>query len=213
MTASIDLYFSFRSPYSYLAAQCACAIPETFNATIHLRPVLPLAIRQPDFFNPENLKRAMYILVDWERRAEQLALPHKWPSPDPIVQDFETMKVAQEQPYIHRLSKLGVLAEREGKGLAMAAAVSRLIFGGTENWDQGEHLATTLATIGLDLQALDQQINDDESLADVIAENQAQLEAAGHWGVPTFVYNGSPYFGQDRIDTLCWQLGRDGFAK
>jgi 2-hydroxychromene-2-carboxylate isomerase len=53
----------------------------------------------------------------------------------------------------------------------------------------------------------------DAELEMVIADNQAQLEAAGHWGVPTFVYNGSPYFGQDRIDTLCWQLERDGFKK
>lgn len=213
MTAQIDLYFSFRSPYSYLAAQCALAIPEEYDAEIHLRPVLPLAIRQPDFFNPENLKRAMYILVDWERRAEQLGLPHKWPSPDPIVQDFETMTVAKEQPYIHRLSRLGVLAEREGKGLAMAAAVSRVIFGGTEAWDQGEHLANALQSIGLDLSSMEAALAADAELEMVIADNQAQLEAAGHWGVPTFVYNGSPYFGQDRIDTLCWQLERDGFKK
>lgn len=213
MTASIDLYFSFRSPYSYLAAQCALAIPEEFDAQVNLRPVLPLAIRQPDFFNPENLKRAMYIMIDWERRAEQLGLPHKWPSPDPIVQDFETATIASEQPYIHRLTKLGVLAEREGKGLAMAAKVSRIIFSGTEGWDQGDILANAMQELGLDLAAMEASIAADNELEQVIADNQAQLEASGHWGVPTFVYNNAPYFGQDRIDTLCWQLERDGFKR
>ena len=33
-----------------------------------------------------------------------------------------------------------------------------------------------------------------------VAANQAALEAAGHWGVPTLVFNGEPFFGQDRID-------------
>lgn len=213
MPASIDLYFSFRSPYSYLAAQCALAVPKEYDAEIHLRPVLPLAIRQPDFFNPENLKRAMYILVDWERRAEMLGLPHKWPSPDPIVQDFETMKIASEQPYIKRLTKLGVLAEQNGKGLAFAATVSRLIFGGQEGWDQGPHLAKACASLNLDLVAMEAQIDNDVQLDATIAENQAQLEACGHWGVPTFVYDNAPYFGQDRIDSLCWQLDRDGLKK
>ena len=35
-----------------------------------------------------------------------------------------------------------------------------------------------------------------------IEANQASLEAAGHWGVPTMVFQGEPFFGQDRIDTL-----------
>jgi 2-hydroxychromene-2-carboxylate isomerase len=47
----------------------------------------------------------------------------------------------------------------------------------------------------------------------VLTANQAALEAAGHWGVPTYVYAGAPYFGQDRIDLLRWQLDRDGVAR
>ena len=39
------------------------------------------------------------------------------------------------------------------------------------------------------------------------------LEAAGHWGVPTFVFQGEPFFGQDRIDVLLWRLGQHGLAR
>ena len=42
----------------------------------------------PEFFKPENMQKVHYILIDWERRAEMLGLPHKWPSPDPIEDAF-----------------------------------------------------------------------------------------------------------------------------
>ena len=36
----------------------------------------------------------------------------------------------------------------------------------------------------------------------LIEENHAALQAAGHWGVPTMVFEGEPFFGQDRIDCI-----------
>ncbi|MHC4783565.1 MAG: 2-hydroxychromene-2-carboxylate isomerase, partial [Planctomycetota bacterium] len=40
--------------------------------------------------------------------------------------------------------------------------------------------------------------------------NQEDLERSGHWGVPTFVFNGEPFFGEDRVETLCWRLAGQG---
>ena len=39
------------------------------------------------------------------------------------------------------------------------------------------------------------------------------LEEAGHWGVPTMVFRGEPFFGQDRVDTLRWRLDQCGLGK
>ncbi len=213
MTAAIDLYFSFRSPYSYMAAQFTAALEEDFDATVHLRPVLPLAIREPEFFRSGNLDRVRYILIDWERRAEMLGLPHGWPSPDPVVQDFETFTVPEEQPYIHRLSRLGVEAERRGRGVAFAAAVSRLIFGGAQGWDEGDKLAEAVASAGLNLQDMEATVGDGADHATEVEANQAAQLAAGHSGVPLFVYNDEPFFGQDRMDTLRWRLTKDGLSR
>ena len=213
MTAIIDLYFSFRSPYSYLATPGALQLEQDFDVHVALRPVLPLAVRMPEFFRPENMTRVHYILIDWERRAEMLGLPHKWPSPDPIVQDFETWTIAEEQPYIYRLVWLGVEAERRGKGIEFAAEVSKMIFGGTEAWDQGDHLAQAAARAGLDLAAMEATIGDGADHQAEVEKNQAQQELAKHSGVPLFVYNEEPFFGQDRIDSLAWQLDRDGMRR
>jgi 2-hydroxychromene-2-carboxylate isomerase len=213
MEANVDLFWSFRSPYSYLAVPGAIRLERDFNVRVRFRPVLPLAVREPSFFSPDNLKRAKYIRVDFPRRAEMLGFPHAWPSPDPIVQDMTTYKISPDQPYIYRLTYLGVEAERRGSGLPFAREVSALIFGGTRDWHLGSHLADAARRAGLDLASMDAATADPASHKQEVEENQAALAAAGHWGVPTFVFEGEPFFGEDRIDTLRWRLGRKGLQR
>jgi len=212
MGEKIDVYFSFRSPYSYLAGPGLLAIQADFNVTLHLRPVLPLAVRQPVFFSPENMKRVRYIAVDFPRRCEMLGRVCSWPSPDPIVQDLESFKIAEEQPYIHRLTKLGIEAERRGKGIEFAYEISNLIFGGTKDWDQGNYMSKAAARAGLNLADMDAVIATGDHAA-AIEDNHKALDTAQHWGVPTCVYKDAPFFGEDRIETLRWQLTKDGLLK
>ena len=212
MSNEVDVYYSFRSPYSYLATPGMLALADDFDVTVNLRPVLPLAVRDPGFFSPENLKRARYIIQDWPRRAEFLGMAHEWPQPDPIVQDLATMKIAEDQPYIFRLTKLGVEAQRRGKGPQFAKEVSHTLFVGTKNWHEGSHLADAAARVALDFAAMETAIESGDHM-DEIEANQTALEAAGHWGVPTFVFSKEPFFGQDRIELLRWRLGQHGLAK
>ncbi|MFK7828340.1 MAG: 2-hydroxychromene-2-carboxylate isomerase [Congregibacter sp.] len=212
MTDSIDVYWSFRSPYSYLVTPGLLKLREDYRVDVNLRPVLPIAVRSPDFFSPENAKRAIYIIRDWPRRAEFLGMPHAWPSPDPIVQNLDTFEIAVEQPYIFRLSKLGVEAQRQGRGPEFAYEVSHLLFAGTENWHQGEHMAHAAARAGLDLTAMEAAIDTGDHMQEIEA-NQTALDESGHWGVPTMVFEGEPFFGQDRIDTLRWRLDQKNLAR
>jgi 2-hydroxychromene-2-carboxylate isomerase len=213
MKPHVDLFWSFRSPYSYLAMPGACRLERDFDVEVRFRPVLPLAVRDPAFFSPDNLKRARYIAIDWVRRAEMLGMPHAWPQPDPIVQDMQTYKIAAEQPYIRRLTRLGVEAETRGQGIEFAREVSALIFGGTRDWHLGDHLAQAARRVALDLAAMDAAIAEPAGHDATIEANQQALAAAGHWGVPTFVLDGEPFFGEDRIDTLRWRLGKLGLAR
>lgn len=210
---AVDVYWSFRSPYSYLATPDMLALQRDYRVKVNLRVVLPIALRSPDIlFGEQSAKRARYIVLDWARRAEFLGLPHGWPSPDPIVQDRQTLRVADEQPYIYRLSALGVEAQRRGRGCEFAAQVARLIWGGTSGWDQGSLLADAVERAGLDLAELDAAIATGDQLAE-IETNQQALERAGHWGVPTFVFADEPFFGQDRVDTLRWRLDQAGLGR
>jgi 2-hydroxychromene-2-carboxylate isomerase len=214
MTDTIDAYWSFRSPYSYLATPDLLRLREDYDVEVNLRVVLPIAVRSKKaLFDPSNMKPVKYIIMDSIRRGEFLGLPMGMPRPDPIVQDMQTFQLAEEQPHIYRLSQLGVEAQRQGKGIDFAANVSRLIFGGTENWDQGDHLANAASDAGLNLADMEAAINGDGGHLDEVEANHAALDAAGHWGVPTMVLRGEPFFGQDRIDTLRWRLDQFGLGK
>ena len=213
MPTPIDVYWSFRSPYSYLATPDMLRLREDFDVEVNLRVVLPIAVRsKAALFDPSNMKPVRYIIMDSFRRAEFLGLPIAFPRPDPIVQDLTTLQVAEEQPYIYRLSHLGVEAQRRGKGIDFAANVSALIWGGTENWDQGDHLKDAAAKAELDLADMEAAIQNSDH-QDEVERNQQALDDAGHWGVPTMVVKGEPFFGQDRIKTLRWRLEKMGLSR
>jgi 2-hydroxychromene-2-carboxylate isomerase len=211
MTLSADVFWSFRSPYSFVATRRYRALTEEFDLTITLRPVYPLAIRQPDFFEKNHPNWLRYTFMDVFRVAQHLGIAMGPPRPDPIMQDLSTRTIAKDQPYIFRLTRLGQAATRRGKGLAFADEVSRLIWGGAENWHEGDHLADAAARAGISLAELDAEAVEDAATLDTeIASNQHALEAAGHWGVPTLLFEGEPFFGQDRIDLAVWRMKQKG---
>jgi 2-hydroxychromene-2-carboxylate isomerase len=213
MTHTIDLYWSFRSPYSYLATRRLFELQRDWPVRVAFRPVYPLAVRSRDFFATVNPMWVKYVQKDAPRLADYLGLPFRWPKPDPIVQDMTSLRVAEDQPYIHRLTRMGEAAEERGRGIQFAHEVSSLLWGGTRGWHEGGHLAEAAARAGLDIAELDAAIAADPEGYDArIAANQAALEAAGHWGVPTMVLDGEPFFGQDRIDVLVWRLRQLGLA-
>lgn len=214
MTLRGDLYFSFRSPYSYLALPRWRAIQRAYDLTIDLRPVYPLAIRQPDFFERNHPNWLGYTIRDVMRVAQHAGIPFAPPRPDPIVQNVMTRQISDEQPYIYRLVRTGQVAARRGRGFAYADEVAQLIWGGTAGWHEGDHLAGAATRAGLDMAELDAEAEADAEAIDAeVAANQAALETAGHWGVPTLVFQGEPFFGQDRIDLALWRMDQAGLEK
>ena len=215
MALDVDLYWSFRSPYSYLATGRLVELERTHDVQIRVKPVLPLALRKPDFFTTVNPLWPPYLLRDTMRVAEMNGIDFGWPRPDPVVQDFTTRTIATEQPYAPRLTRLGALACERGRGLASIDHVSRLIWDGqTIGWHEGSPLAEAAARAGCDLVEMEAVVaKERQRLDDVIAGNQEALEMAGHWGVPTMVFDGEPFFGQDRVDVLVWRMKQRGLRE
>ena len=79
-----------------------------------------------------------------------------------------------------------MLAEERGRGIEFAEQTSGVIWS-TDDWHKGDHLADATRRAGLDL--------------------------AEHWGVPTCVFDGEPFFGQDRLDLLLWGLEQNGLKE
>ncbi len=212
MSLSFDLFWSFRSPYCYLALPRILQIHKKYDVEVNVRPVYPMAVRSPDFFKRVHPSYRRYHLMDSQRVADYLGIPYRRPIPDPIVQDLETNEIDPKQPYIYRLTRLGTAAVLAGRGLPFLEQVSRLLWDGSvEGWDRGTHLADALARAGLDLAVLDRDMTEDPGRYDALIErNQNAHARAGHWGVPTTVFEDEPFFGQDRIELLLWKMQQHG---
>ncbi len=215
MTLSVDLYFSFRSPYSYLALPRTLKLVADYDVDVKLRPVYPLAVRVPGFFKRTDPQFARYVALDASRVAQYEKIPFRFPRPDPIVQDMTTLEVAEHQPHIHRLTRLGAAAQLEGRALAFVHAIACVLWDGSvTGWNEGDLLARAAAKAGFDLPAMDAAIDaDPDRYERLIAENEKDHAASGHWGVPTFVFDKEPFFGQDRIDLLIWRMQSKGLAR
>ncbi len=215
MTLHYDLYWSFRSPYSYLVTPRLVALEKEYDVAANVRVVYPIAVRQPDFFTNSDPLWFTYFLRDVFRSAEFVGLPFAWPSPDPVVMDPKTRTYPKEQPYIHRLTRLGQAASERGKGLSFLNEVSGVIWGGkVKNWHEGDHLARAAERAGLDLAEMDAAVAADPGRFDAVIEaSQEAQRKGGHYGVPLMVFNGEPFFGQDRFDQLKWRMLQKGLAK
>lgn len=215
MTLSFDFFFSFRSPYSYLATPMVEALMQRYDFAPRMRVVLPIALRIPGFFKQVNPLWPPYLARDTYRIAQINGIPYRWPRPDPVVMDLGSGEVPAAQPYIHRISRLGVAACRAGHGFAFIRQAARAIWSGeVDDWHEGEHLARAAADAGLNLDVLEQAIaTDAESLDAEIAANEAAQKDAGHWGVPLFAFEGEAFFGQDRLDHLVWRMQQHGLQE
>ena len=214
MTLSYDLYWSFRSPYSYMVTPRLLALEAEFDVACNVRPVYPLAVRTPEFFESRDPLWFSYFMRDVFREAAFLGLPFRWPRPDP-VQQAPGVGYRMEQPYIHRLTHLGVSAAERGRGLQFLMEVSRTIWGGeVDNWHEGDHLARATERAGLDYAELSAAVDGDPARhAAVVEANQLAQREAGHWGVPMMVFAGEPFFGQDRFDQMQWRMQSQGLAR
>jgi 2-hydroxychromene-2-carboxylate isomerase len=203
----IDLYWSFFSGYCYLAGVRLERAQASRPFDIALRPVWPLAFRVPKAIFEAPPAYTSYYDLDTARVARHLGVRYADPVPPPATLDWEKKSPAADQPHIRRLTRLGVEAERRGRGFAYARAISELLFAGGPGWNQGNRMADALAARGLDLADMERALAREEAAIDnAIAANGETLAAIGHWGTPTMVLDGEPFFGQDRVDLLLWRM-------
>ena len=68
----IDLYFSLRSPYSYLILPRIKMLRDQYNIDVNFKLVYPLAIREPEFFKKKNF----FTYFWWKMIDMKLSLIH-----------------------------------------------------------------------------------------------------------------------------------------
>lgn len=179
----LEFFYSFRSPYSYLAAVQLQRLLPRIKRPVKIRPVLPMAMR--GFKVP--LAKRLYILRDTAREASQLDIPFGYacdPIGDGALRCLKTFPLtASPEQQLDFLVSASTAAWSEGIDLAS---------------DDGLRLAAERA--GLSWAAVQEQLQcDDISYAE---QNRNDLFAAGCWGVPSFRLGELSTWGRDRL----WML-------
>ena len=211
----IDLYFSYRSPYSYLILPRMLKLKNEHNIDVNFKIVYPIAIRLPEFFKNKNLIYFVSLKNDAKKKARKLNMSLNLPpKPDPIKQNTITGKISDHQPYIFDICHTGQLMCNRGKGIEFAYELSKLIWN-VKSWNNDDLLEPLFAEFGEDLGEVRESIKSNEiSLIEEIEMNQLDQKEAGHHGVPLNVYKGKYYFGQDDpFEELIKELIKDGVIK
>ena len=212
----IDLYFSYRSPYSYLILPRMLKLKEKYDIEINFKVVYPIAIRMPEWFEGKNFFTFFFFkMIDMRLQAKKLGIPFTSKlKPDPIRQNIMTGKISSHQPYIFDICHLGQMAQMKGVGMEFAFEVSSLIFGGVENWNTDENLSEAANKVGLDLTQLRESVNvHEEEIIEQIKQNQVDQLNAGHHGVPLTVIGDKHFFGQDQFDKIMETLKKNGLKE
>ena len=79
MTLTYDLFWSFRSPYSYLVTPRLLAFEREYHVRANVRPVYPIAVRIDGFFKNINTLWWSYLRRDVAHTAEMLGMPYSSP--------------------------------------------------------------------------------------------------------------------------------------
>ena len=212
----IDLYFSYRSPYSYLILPRMLKLKEKYDIEINFKVVYPIAIRMPEWFEGKNFFTFFFFkMIDMRLQAKKLGIPFTSKlKPDPIRQNIMTGKISSHQPYIFDICHLGQMAQIKGVGMEFAFEVSSLIFGGVENWNTDENLSEAAKKVGLDLNQLRESVNvHEEEIIGQIKQNQVDQLNAGHHGVPLTVIGDKHFFGQDQFNKIMETLKENGLKE
>ncbi|PWR18102.1 2-hydroxychromene-2-carboxylate isomerase [Zavarzinia compransoris] len=179
----LDLFFSFRSPYSYIVLPRAFALADHYGATLNLRFILPMVMRGL----PVPLSKRLYIVRDTKREAGAEGLPFG------RIADPLGVPVERGLAVLHHALGLG-----GGQGRAFALSFLQGAF--AEGIDAGGDagLALMAARAGLDAKAA-LAAPRDEGWRAVAEANRQAMAGLGLWGVPSLRFGATAAWGQDRL--------------
>ncbi len=177
----LHYYLSFRSPYTWIAAQRVKALADALGLELKLRFVLPMVMRGL----PVPRAKRTYIMHDAAREARRAGVPFGRicdPVGRPVERGYSLLPWAIEQ----------------ARGYEFCLAFMRA------TWSQGVDagsdagLRRIVEAAGLDWRAARPLIGDN-GWRKVAEANRQELMSLGLWGVPSFRFNDVCAWGQDRL--------------
>lgn len=188
----IDYYFHCASPFTYLGHNLVCEVAEKHKATLNYKPVNLTALWDVSGAVPPGQRppiRQRLRLIELQRLAAWRKVPIKttplhWPV-DAALADkiiIALVETGHDPRYFMNKVLSGCWAN-------------------DDNIADEAVLTSYLSQVGLDARPAIIEAKTEEISA-IRERNSRDAIAADAVGVPTYVLNGEPFWGQDRIELL-----------
>lgn len=197
MRRTVDYYFVPQSPWTYLGHERFAALLRDTGTAVRVRPMdlgkifplsggLPLQKRAP--------QRQAYRLLELRRFSEALGIPlHPEPRFFPVAGDPAA-----------RLITAVVQHDGDEAAMRLTGAVLTAVWAQERDIADDSTLGALLAESGLDATRLAQS-RQPEVQARYDENTQAAIDLQV-FGAPTYVIDGEPFWGQDRLDFVARRL-------
>jgi 2-hydroxychromene-2-carboxylate isomerase len=184
--APLELFYSLRSPYSYLILQQIYEVADAFGIELIIRPVLPMVMRGLQV--PRS--KLLYIALDTAREARRAGIPFGKLA-DPVGVGIErslaVFQYAQSQKRERDFSlNAGIAIWSEGVDVASDAGMRKITARTALAWPDVEASMRS------------------DAWRTAIDVNQESMMRSGSWGVPTVRIGDFVVWGQDRV----WLVAR-----
>ena len=196
MTKSVEIFFDFMSPPSYLAWTQMPAISARTGATVRYRPMYTIGLHdivgnQSPVMVPSKGK---WIGNDLQRYARGYGVTLNM-NPNGFIK-------------ILPASRAAALAESEGDLEKLMATVFPAMFVEGLNLSDVEVVGALITKAGLDGPRYLEAIKTDE-VKDLLKKNTQEAADRGAFGAPTFFIGDTMHFGQDRLHFVEEDLAGD----
>jgi 2-hydroxychromene-2-carboxylate isomerase len=191
-----ELWFSFRSPYSYLALEQIAEVLAPYKVPLVLRPIAPMVARG---LSVPQVKQ-LYIVRDVKRLADRLGVPFGELC-DPLGPGVDNCLTIMHW----------ALRRSPAEGLAFARSAMRGIWSEARDMSEYVDLRAVVERAGLPWAEARAALDNPDG-AKAAQANATDLAVVGLWGVPSFRIGDLVAWGQDRLPLLADRLRRHALA-
>jgi 2-hydroxychromene-2-carboxylate isomerase len=189
MSKTIEFFFDFGSPTTYLAHTQLPRIAREAGATLVYRPMLLGGVfKATGNASPVSVPaKGRWMSGDIARWARRWGVPYSF-NPHFPINTLTLMRGA-----------CGLLMRQPGDFRRYVDAVFNSMWVAPRNLGDPGELAAVLMQAGFDAADFSALVGDPDVKADLVARTEASV-ARGAFGAPTFFVGNEMFFGQDRLD-------------
>lgn len=192
MTAPLEFYFDFSSPYGYLAAQKIDALATAHGRTVDWHPMLlGVAFKQSGMAPLTSIPlKGEYSKRDFDRSARFHG-----------ISDFRMPAVFPISTHAAARIMLWAKTRDAAVGAKVARALYRAYFAEGKDISNPDTAADVAATAGVDRAGARAAV-DDPAIKDALKREVDGAIGRGVFGSPFVFVDGEPFWGLDRFDQI-----------